>query len=132
MTGGVESVMFVLEGFPMPRHEDDEIDWGGLVAVGSLLGNLLQYSQTSQLEQRLGLTDQQLRALAADRERILNGLNQMQRAYESLKQDAEGLRQKNRELVELLGSKDQEILKLKDQIIELLKREPTTKSAGSS
>ena len=53
----------------MAYEEDKEVDWSGLVAVGSLLGNLLQYTEKNNLEKTLHWTGERLRAIAEDRRR---------------------------------------------------------------
>lgn len=100
---------------------DEEINWDELVLVGSLLGNILQLSQKAEREKQLNLTIQEIGKLTRERDRINQGLRQLQAAYQSLKKDAESMRTQNEELLKQLQARDQEISNLKARLTEALK-----------
>lgn len=100
---------------------DEEINWDELVLVGSLLGNILQLSQKAEREKQLNLTIQEIEKLARERDRINEGLRQLQAAYQSLKKDAESMRTQNEELLKQLQERDQEISNLRARLTEALK-----------
>ena len=100
----------------------EEIDWEGLLTVGSLVGSILQISQKAELEQKLNLSMQEAEVLRADRERVVQGLRQLQAAYQTLKADAESIRAKNTEPLALLRNRDQELQDLNEQLVQALRQ----------
>ena len=103
----------------MAYEEDKEVDWSGLVAVGSLLGNLLQYTEKNNLEKTLHWTGERLRAIAEDRERVIAMLHQVQKAYAVLKTDADRMAATNRDLLTKLTESESEKGRLRNEVTEL-------------
>lgn len=103
----------------MAYEEDKEVDWSGLVAVGSLLGNLLQYTEKNNLEKTLHWTGERLRAIAEDRERVIAMLHQVQKAYAVLKADADRMAATNKDLLTKLTESESEKGRLRNEVTEL-------------
>lgn len=108
-------------GDTMTRDDQTDVDWGGLVAAGSLLGNLLQYTQNSNLEEKLHWTGERLRAIAQDRERVIQMFEQIRDAYDSLRSDAERIQSHNIDLLQKLEMSESNRMKLASEVEELRK-----------
>ena len=83
---------------PKRKHINDDIDWDSLFAAGSLIGNILQAADRSQLQKTLALTKAQAEQLFNQREGLKRQLEALQKAYIELKEKFGVLKEVNKQL----------------------------------
>jgi hypothetical protein len=99
-----------------PAKMVDDIDWSSLITAGSLIGNILQSVDKTQLERTLKLSKEQARLLVEQRSILQTQLEVLKKAYDSLKNKVKVLENINEAINCELYQKDKKITELGKQI----------------
>jgi predicted nuclease with TOPRIM domain len=84
----------------------DDIDWDSLLAAGSLIGNILQAADRSQLQKNLDLRKAQAIQIFSQKEGLRNQLEALRKAYLQLKEKVRVLEDVNSQLNDELKRKN--------------------------
>ena len=87
-------------------QKTDDIDWDSLLVAGSVIGNILQAADRTQLQKNLDLKKVQAEQLFSQKEGLRIQLEALKRAYIQLKQKVRILEDVNNQLNDELKKKN--------------------------
>ncbi|WP_411823392.1 hypothetical protein [Leptospira sp. 'Mane'] len=98
---------------------NDDIDWGGLLIFGSLIGNLVQASSQQNTQAELEQKKNAVEHLLNDREALMQNLKNFHQAVESFKVKTTELENINQQLLANIREKDETIFELQSKLSKL-------------
>lgn len=104
----------------MPRNDD--IDWSSLIALGSLVGNLVQADRNLAAKEEIKQREAQVLQLLRDRESLLTSINRFEHGVAQLEQKVQALETMNSNLLKENAKLEAEKAELQNKIADFEKR----------
>jgi len=98
------------------KRNPDDVDWNALLAAGSMIGNLLQAADRSQLKASLHLSREQVTALAQQKMNLKTQLTNLRSAFEKMKAALLTIEEQNKQLNQSCKEKENRIIELTRKI----------------
>ncbi|MDD5343252.1 MAG: hypothetical protein PHW12_02405 [Smithella sp.] len=101
------------------KRNTDDVDWNELLTAGSMIGNLLQAADRSQLKAALNLSREQVTALMQQKMILKTQLTNLRSAFEKMKIALLTIEEQNKQLNQSCKEKDNRITELTRKIESL-------------
>lgn len=101
------------------KRNPDDVDWNELLTAGSMIGNLLQAADRSQLKAALNLSREQIAALEQQKMILKTQLTNLRGAFDKMKAAILTIEEQNKQLNQNCKEKENRILELTRKIKSL-------------
>lgn len=98
---------------------NDDIDWGGLIALGSLVGNLVQAQSNQAAQEEIKQREGQVLQLLQDRDSLISTIRRFEHGVAQLQQKIQELETMNSNLLRENGKLEAEKVNLQKKVADL-------------